>query len=108
MEANWRPEGWASPHWRMWLSYLSLKFAVAMVTRVCKSFLFSGFTSVMARQVAVFFADLAPPAATFSASLARRSFFSVFVSGLRLLRRRNSWEAWRLSKVLLNWLIAGG
>merc|ERR1712096_163721 len=49
-----------------------------------------------------------PPAATVSAWVLRRSFFSVRVSGLSLLRRRNSWDAWRLSKVLENWLIAGG
>merc|ERR1712226_1054288 len=55
-----------------------------------------------------FLAAALPPAATFSACSARRSFFSVLVSGLRLLRRRNTWDAWRLSKVLENWLIAGG
>merc|ERR1711939_1147137 len=94
--------------------------------RLWRSLRFSGFTSVIARQVAVFssmrevtwfmpiftatgfLAAALPPAATFSACSARRSFFSVLVSGLRLLRRRNTWDAWRWSKVLLNWLIAGG
>merc|ERR1711939_1178450 len=47
-----------------------------------------------------FLAAALPPAATFSACSARRSFFSVLVSGLRLLRRRNTWDAWRWSKVL--------
>merc|ERR1711918_170506 len=52
--------------------------------------------------------DALPPAATAAASALRRSFFSVRVSGLRLFRRRKSCDAWRLSKVLENWLIAGG
>merc|ERR1712185_428109 len=52
--------------------------------------------------------DALPPAATAAASALRRSFFSVRVSGLRLFRRRKSCDAWRLSKVLENWLMAGG
>merc|ERR1711977_30596 len=48
------------------------------------------------------------PAATALAWSARRSFLAARVSGLMLLSRRKSWDAWRLSKVLANWLIAGG
>merc|ERR1719305_17145 len=54
-----------------------------------------------------FLAAFLPPAAAFSAAPWRRSLFSVVDSGLRLLSRRKSWDAWRLSKVLENWLIAG-
>ena len=51
---------------------------------------------------------LPPLAAIASASLSRRAFFSCLVSGLYLLRRRKSWVAVFLSKVLENWAIAGG
>merc|ERR1711907_285646 len=128
--------------------------------RLARSFLFSGLTSVMARQVAVllpttaprrdllltmqygtpralqragshtitsigstswvvtwfspcfthtgFLLETLPPAATASACALRRSFFSAAVSGFRLFSRRNSCEACFLSKVWVNWLIAGG
>merc|ERR1712110_903330 len=33
---------------------------------------------------------------------------AALASGLSWLSRRKSWPAWRLSKVCLNWLIAGG
>merc|ERR1712072_549164 len=55
-----------------------------------------------------FLAAALPPAATLSACPLMRSVLSVLVSGFRLFRRRKSWDAWRLSKVLENWLIAGG
>merc|ERR1712080_460647 len=58
--AIWRPESWASPHLRMWSSYTLLKLASAKVMRLWRSFLFSGFTSVIAKQVAFFLPTTAP------------------------------------------------
>merc|ERR1719311_681660 len=60
LEAIWRPESWASPHLRMWSSYTLLKLASARVMRLWRSLRFSGFTSVIARQVAVFLPTTAP------------------------------------------------
>merc|ERR1712072_936096 len=59
-EAIWRPERVASPHLRMWSSYTLLKLASAKVMRLWRSLRFSGFTSVIARQVAVFLPTTAP------------------------------------------------
>merc|ERR1711924_193268 len=45
---------------RMWSSYTLLKLASARVMRLWRSLRFSGFTSVIARQVAVFLPTTAP------------------------------------------------
>lgn len=52
--------------------------------------------------------DLSPADARFSASEVRRAFFSCFDSGLYLLRSWKSWVAVFLSRVWVNWAIAGG